>query len=129
MTGATMPPLELDHNRAFYQIRSYRPGMIQINDKKLAQSLIITPSRLIENWPPQTIAELNANALSPILDLKPDVLLIGTGASMVLLNPEIYGDLINHGIGVEIMDTSAACRTYNALSAEERNVAAALIIK
>ena len=64
-----------------------------------------------------------------ILDFEPEILLIGTGDQLTFPLLEIYGDLINAGIGVEIMDTHAACRTYNALTSENRNVAAALIIR
>jgi len=123
-----MAKLELDNSSAAYLIRSYQPGRIQINETTFTHSLIITPTQLITDWPPQTHAELTPAQLSPILTLKPDVLLIGTGASLVLLPVSLYGDLINLGIGVEVMDTSAACRTFNALAAEERRVAAALII-
>jgi uncharacterized protein len=127
--GVRMTSLELDENKSTYQIRAYRPGTLQINDKTLTHSVIITPNQLIEDWAPQSTAELTPESLQPILALKPTVLLIGTGSAHVLLSPAIYGELINQGIGVEVMDTSAACRTYNALSAEDREVAAALIIK
>lgn len=124
-----MPPLQLDENHAAYQIHAFQPGMIRVNEKTLRKSIIITPQQLIEDWPPQTIQELSFQSLAPIIPLHPDILLIGTGTTLVLLPIELYGELINQGIGVEIMDTSAACRTYNALSADNRNVAAALIIK
>lgn len=124
----TMASLNLDDNQAKYQIRGYKPGMIQINDKKLITSIIITPDELIEDWLPRTVQELTAESLAPIIKLKPDILLIGTGHALIFLSVEIYGELINLGIGVEVMDTSAACRTFNALTAENRRVAAALII-
>lgn len=124
-----MPTFDLDENHAAYQIRAFAPGTIQINDKVLTQSIIITPEILIENWAPQTVGELTADHLSPMIALKPDVLLIGTGAQLIFPPIECYGHLINLGIGVEVMDTGAACRTYNALSAENRRVAAALIIR
>lgn len=124
-----MATLDLDENRSSYQIRAFKPGTIQVNEKVLNRSIIITPDELIENWEPQTIAELTAESLSTISALKPDILLIGTGSTLVFISLEIYGELINQGIGVEIMDTSAACRTYNALSAENRRVVAALIIR
>lgn len=124
-----MPSLTLDDNSAQYQIRAYAPGTITINDKTLSSSVIITPTALIENWAPQSIEELTSASLTVIAETRPDILLIGTGAAMVILPAEIYGELINLGIGVEFMDTSAACRTYNALSAENRNVAAALLIR
>ncbi len=118
-----------DTNDATYQIRAFQAGMIQINETIFNKSLIIAPHRLIENWPPQLISELTANDLLPLLDMKPDVILIGTGSSLIFPPTAIYAALINAGMGVEIMDTSAACRTYNALSAENRHVVAALIIK
>ncbi len=124
-----MTRLDLDENQSAYQIRSYTPGRILINEQILLHSVIVTPDQLIENWQPQTCTELSAESLSPIISLNPDILLIGTGSHMVLLPIEIYGDLINLGIGVEVMDTSAACRTFNALSSENRRVCAALIIR
>jgi uncharacterized protein len=124
-----MPSLTLDDNQAKYQIRAYQPGAITINDKILSTSIIITPVTLIEHWAPQTAAEIDSASLAEIIKLKPDVLLIGTGEHQVFLPVEVYGPLINLGIGVEVMTTSAACRTYNALSAENRNVAAALLIR
>ncbi|OGT34917.1 MAG: hypothetical protein A3F11_06065 [Gammaproteobacteria bacterium RIFCSPHIGHO2_12_FULL_37_14] len=124
-----MPTFMLDHNDATYQIRSFKPGAIQINDRIFTHSLIITPRSLIEQWSPQTITELSAQTLSPILALKPDIVLIGTGSTLIFPAVEIYGEFINAHIGVEIMDTAAACRTYNALSSENRNVVAALIVK
>jgi len=124
-----MATLDLDENSSTYQVRSYQPGRIQINEAIYSESIIITPHTLIEHWQPQTVAAITTESLQPLLELKPDILLIGTGAELVFLALSLYGDLINHGIGVEIMDSSAAARTFNALSAEGRNVAAALIIR
>ncbi|HVE44308.1 MAG TPA: Mth938-like domain-containing protein [Gammaproteobacteria bacterium] len=124
-----MTTLNLDDNQSIYQIRAYEPGvMVQVNDERLTQSFIITPSKLYKNWAPLSAHSLTPDAFSLFLDLKPDVLLLGTGTQHVLLTPDIYAVLINAGIGVEIMNTGAACRTYNALSAENRHVAAGLII-
>jgi uncharacterized protein len=121
--------LTLDENRAAYQIRSYQPGQIQINDKIYQHSVIVAPHVLIEHWQPSTIMELKASDLNSILNLKPTILIIGTGEKLTFPPIGVYGDLINQGIGVEIMDTRAACRTYNALTSEDRNVVAALLIK
>lgn len=120
--------LTLDENNATYQIRSYQPGRIQINDRLFHTSLIIAPEKLIDFWRPQTITDLEVHDFSIILSLRPAILLIGTGATLRFPPTSTYGDLINHGIGVEVMDTNAACRTYNALAAEGRNIVAALII-
>jgi uncharacterized protein len=125
-------PLTLDDNNANFQIRAFKPGALQIRhqaaDQIYTHSVIITPDILITDWPPQTVAELTAAHLQKISELKPNILLIGTGATLVFPDLTVYGALINQGIGVEIMDTAAACRTYNALTAENRIVAAALII-
>lgn len=120
--------LTLDENNATYQIRGYQPGRIQINDRLFHTSVIIAPEKLIDFWRPQNITDLEAHDFSIILSLRPAILLIGTGATLRFPHAATYGELINQGIGVEVMDTNAACRTYNALSAEGRDVTAALII-
>lgn len=124
-----MPTLQLDDNRSLYQIRAFQVGMIQVNEKKYTTSIIVTPTQLIESWAPQTFSQLTAADFQVVAQLKPDIILLGTGSTLIFPSIEMYGDLINQGIGVEIMDTRAACRTYNALSAENRNVAACLIIQ
>lgn len=121
--------LTLDDNQAAHQIRAFKPGFIQVNQHIFTQSIIVTPTKLIEDWAPQRITELTREHLKMITDLHPAVLIIGTGEALQFPGIELYGELINEGIGVEIMDTSAACRTYNILTAENRNVAAALIIR
>ena len=121
--------LTLDDNHATYQIKGFRPGEIQVNDNTYTRSLIISPTQLITDWQPQSIEELTPEHLQEIISLSPAILLIGTGTELSFPAVDLYGELLNHGIGVEIMDTSAACRTYNALTSEDRNVVAALIIK
>src|SRR3989338_2764856 len=78
-----MATLDLDKNQAAYQIRAFKPGMIQVNESIFTRSIIISPDHLIEDWAPQVITELSAEALLPIIELKPDILLIGTGATLV----------------------------------------------
>ncbi len=121
--------LELDKNYAKYQIRAYQPGHIQVNEITYTHSIIVSPEKLIDNWKPQHISELTREDLEIVSELSPAILLIGTGSKLEFPDLAIYGDLINEGIGIEVMDTSAACRTYDILTAENRNVAAALIIK
>ncbi|TAK74024.1 MAG: hypothetical protein EPO11_07560 [Gammaproteobacteria bacterium] len=110
-------------------MRAFKPGLIQVNEQILTRSIIVTPDQLIENWMPQTAEELSSESFAEVIALKPDILLIGTGETHVLLPVEIYGELVNRGIGVEVMNTGAACRTFNALSAENRRVVAALVIR
>lgn len=124
-----MASFELDNNQSAYQIVAYKPGHLKINETVYTKSVIVSPSMIMPDWSPQNIDELTQDTLNGIKALKPDVLLIGTGSKFVILPIEIYGELLNAGIGVEVMDTSAACRTFNALSSENRNVVAALVIQ
>jgi uncharacterized protein len=121
-------PLTLDDNDATYQIRGYAEHRLRINQDIFTQSVIISPNTLITDWPPQSIRELKPEHLLLIKEWKPAILLIGTGATLEFPPLEVYGELINQGIGVEIMNTSSACHTYNALSAEGRSIAAALMV-
>jgi uncharacterized protein len=90
--------------------------------------VIVSAARLIADWRPQHIGELTAADLEPALALEPQVLLLGSGARQVFPSPELLAQLYAARIGFEVMDTSAACRTYNVLVGEGREVAAALII-
>jgi len=117
-----------DDNNALFQIRGFKSGAIQINDQIYNSSIIISAKNLITDWQPQSVTELSAKDLEIILTLKPTILLIGTGDTQQFIPVEIYGELINHGIGVEVMNTPAACRTYMALTSENRNVVAALLL-
>ena len=122
-----MTAFTLDENPAQYQIRAFKKGVIQVNDHVLHTSIIITPHTLIE-WPLSSIAQLTPETLEKIVEIKPNILLIGTGETLIFPPLECYGHLLNCGIGVEIMHSAAACRTYSALSSENRNVAAAIIV-
>jgi len=120
--------LTLDDNQAKYQIRAFEPGRIQINDIIFTQNLIITPTQLITDWQPTHVFALKKEDFDIFITLRPDILLVGVGSKLIFPPTEQYGHLINAGIGIEFMNTAAACRTYNALSSENRNVAAALIL-
>lgn len=123
-----MATLSLDENQAKFQIRAYKAGKIQINENIYTKSIVVSPDALLVDWQPQTIDELTAESLKIIMTLQPDIVLLGTGSQLHFLSPSIYGELINKNIGVEVMSTQSACSTYNALSAENRRVAAALLL-
>ena len=109
-------------------IRSYEPGRVSIRDQEFTRSLIIWPTRLHEHWDPPAIAELRARDLKPLLEDPPEVLILGTGERQVFPDPATFATMMDLGVGFEVMDNAAACRTYNILSSEDRNVAAALLI-
>ena len=111
-----------------YIIRSYDKGEVLINEYRHSNSVIVTPKQLIGNWPPQTFEQLTPEHFIAIADLKPQLVILGTGDTQQFPDPILYAMLLDQGIGVEVMATPAACRTYNILVAEGRKVAAALIL-
>jgi uncharacterized protein len=94
----------------------------------LTKSFIVAPDRLVEDWPPQRFDELTGEHLQAALALEPEILIIGTGSQQHFLPGELMAALSRGGIGVEVMDTAAACRTYNVLLSEDRKVVAALLM-
>jgi uncharacterized protein len=108
-------------------IRAYAPGELTVNEEVYRGSLIVTPQRL-ESWAPQTFEELASAHFEPLVALGPEVVLIGTGRRLCFPPPDCLAPLIEAGIGYEIMDTGAACRTYNILVADGRRVVAALLM-
>jgi len=121
--------ISLDQPATINVVRGYGPGVIRIGDRSLGSSLIVTPTTLIVDWRPTGIGQLLAEDLEPLLRLRPEVLLIGSGARQVFPERATLAALYSAGLGFEIMDTGAACRTYNVLAAEGRDVAAALIVE
>jgi uncharacterized protein len=80
------------------------------------------------DWPAIDFASLEAKHFDYFLELKPEILLFGTGAKQQFARPELYRELVKARIGIEFMNTPAACRTYNILVAEDRHVIAAVLI-
>jgi len=111
-----------------YVITAYESDRIFINGKAFDQSLIITGTQLNENWSLDDIQRLSTEHIEGILSYKPELIIIGTGCNLVFPAVETYSEIIQHGIGVDFMDTHAACRTYNILMSEGRDVVAGLIL-
>lgn len=120
--------LNLDLQAGTHVIRSYAPGEVRIGDRTLRQSLIVTATSLVEDWRPRTMDELQASDLADILALRPAVLLLGSGPRQQFPEHSLLAKLYAARVGFEIMDTGAACRTFNVLVAEGREVAAALML-
>lgn len=109
-------------------IHGYGPGQVTINQAVYRRSLIVTPVRVIADWPPQDAAALVAAHFAPIRELAPEVVILGTGARARFPRPAHVRVLIEANIGLEVMDTGAACRTYNILMQDGRRVLAALLM-
>ena len=112
-----------------YFITSYDEATLQVNGKDFSSSLIIAGNTLKTDWSPRTIESLKPEHFTEIIELKPELVIIGTGNKLTFPPVEVYAELIKLGVGVEIMDTGAACRTYNILLGEDRHVVCGLILQ
>jgi uncharacterized protein len=120
-------PLAEDRITSRYSISAYTLNDITVNQKLYQQSLILSPEVLINPSPINSVDDLNEHTLQSVLDLNPDVVLLGTGEKQIFPEPRIFGLLGEKGIGLEVMNTGALCRTFNILVAEDRDVVAIII--
>ena len=120
-------PLAEDHITSRYSIQGYEPGQITINDQVHTESLVLSPEQIFTPWLVNSVDDLLPENLSCIFALKPDVILLGTGEKQIFPSIEILGYFAQQGVGVEVMNTGALCRTFNILIAEDRHVVAAVI--
>ena len=109
-------------------IRAWEPGAVRIGADWLRGHLIVSSQHIIRDWAVTAPEALQAHDLKPAVDLSPKIIILGTGDQMVLPDVHVMNELASQGIGLEIMDTPAACRTYNVLVHEHREVVAALFI-
>ena len=108
-------------------IKSCAPGAIRINTETYTTSCIVQADSIEENWGPASFQDLNEEHIEAIARRKPELVLLGTGDRIHFPKPAVMRALTDAGIGYEVMDTAAACRTFNFIVAEGRDVAAALI--
>lgn len=120
--------IHLDSSAGAHRITGYGAGYVSVDDKRIERSFILTPEALISDWEPQSMAELDQAALEAIVRLRPGMILLGTGVEQRFPPSALLAPLLAQGIGIEAMTTAAACRTYNILVAEGRQVAAGLFV-
>ena len=109
-------------------IRGYSSQEIRIGEQRLQGSCLVSAESLIADWAPKTFADLATEHLEPVLALKPELVLLGTGPSQRFPPSALRTAFTSRGIGLEVMDLGAACRTFNILVQEERRVVAALFL-
>jgi len=119
--------LQPETDQGGYTIVGHRDGVVQVNGERLSRSFVVAPDRLIRDWPPRQLEELEAAHLTQLVELEPEMVLLGVGDRLRFPHPELLRPLLERGIGVEVMDTAAACRTYNLLKGDGRRVVAAMI--
>jgi len=109
-------------------IRACDVGQVTIGPQNYQRSLILTPERIIPDWRPRQVGDITEQDLDTVLSLQAEIILLGTGTSLCFPSAQITACVLATGTGFEVMDTSAACRTYNILLSENRHVVAALLL-
>lgn len=109
-------------------VRGYEAGAVLIGENRFHNSLLLSPRGITPDWPVRRAEDLEPAHFEALLALQPELIVLGTGATQVFPDPRVYTAVMDAGIGIEVMDTGAACRTYNILMSEGRMVAAALIL-
>jgi uncharacterized protein len=125
---ASLMKIAQDAGPAGNRFTGYGDGYVEVNRQRHTQSLVVGGDRLLVDWPAASVQSLNADHIAALVGLAPEIVLLGTGKAFAFPDAAILAPLHKAGIGVEVMDTPAACRTYNILLAEGRNVIAALIV-
>ena len=121
--------LHPNSTQAYQTVTGYFAGGVEINAQPYDYSLIVLPETPPRAWPVAAFEQLTVEHFEQLLADTPDVVILGTGERQRFVHPKLSAPLVSKHIGVECMDTNAACRTYNILMAEGRKVTLALIIE
>jgi len=103
-------------------------GFVRLGIVEYRENLLVTAERVVTGWAPGGFDQLTDSDFTALAALAPEVALLGTGAALRFPSPRLTRPLVDAGIGLEVMDTPAACRTFNILAAEGRRVAAAILV-
>jgi len=109
-------------------VKNYQPGMVKVNNMTFTSSFFMTQKNYQENWPCHTIDSLNEGLIDQLLAEKPEVIILGTGESQTFPEPKLFAYCPSQGVGLEVMANDAACRTYDVLTTEDRDIVLALIM-
>lgn len=109
-------------------INRHETGRVWVNGQQHDNSVLVPWRGEVQAWPADSPLALTPAHFEQLLSLKPELVIFGSGSRLRFVSSAVTRVLIERGIGVETMDTAAACRTYNVLAAEGRSVVAALIV-
>ena len=122
-----MSGLVLDSPGNHLFVRGVSEQGIRVGDTHYPRSVVISPRELRDDWPPQHFDAIEAVHLESLLAWSPELVLIGTGRDQRFLAQPLLGVFYRHGVGIEVMTTEAACRTFNVLVGDGRAAVAALL--
>lgn len=105
------------------------PGWVRVGTQDYRENIVLTSGTVTAGFAPQGFDALTDADFERLLEASPQIVLLGTGATQRFPHPRVTAPLFRARVGLEVMDTRAACRTYNILVAEGRSVTAALIVE
>ncbi|GAB2494579.1 Mth938-like domain-containing protein [Arenimonas alkanexedens] len=111
-----------------YVLRGVSAAGVLVNQETLSASFVLTPNQLLSTWRPASVDELQPQDMNAVLALEPALVLLGTGPRQRFPSPAVMAALLTRGIGIEVMDSAAAARTFNVLATEGRKVVAAFLV-
>lgn len=104
------------------------PGWIRVGAQEYRSGIVLTADTVAPDWAKEGFDALTEADFAGLLAHAPEIVLLGTGSTLRFPHPRLTRALAEAGVGIEVMDTPAACRTFNILVGEGRRVAAALMI-
>lgn len=120
--------LNLEHPDQDFLLRAADGASARVNDRVLTASFVLSPGRLVENWPVRDVKAMTPSDLDAVLALEPEVVLLGCGATQTFPPAAVAAQCLKRGVGLEAMTNGAAARTYNVLASEGRRVVAAFVL-
>lgn len=120
--------LSLERPEGYLYIRRVGARSVTVIDRELLASFLLTPDQAIEHWPVTAAGALDASHVEPLLALRPELVILGTGDRQVFPAAAFMAGFLRKGVGIEVMDNAAAARTYNLLAGEGRRVIAGFIL-
>ncbi|MDR2154858.1 MAG: Mth938-like domain-containing protein [Burkholderiaceae bacterium] len=121
--------MKFQSDRFEVAVTGHGPGWVAVAGERIAHSLVLHSDGTRAAWPCERFEMLTAAHFEPLAQTRPEVVLFGSGARLRFAKPTWLRPLIDANIGVECMDTAAACRTFNILASEGRRVVAAVLIE
>lgn len=121
--------LHVDNNAHLKLFTSLGESFVAVNLERFERNVLVLPDRVEADWTPNSFAGLTSDDFAKLANCGAEIVLLGTGSRLRFPHPSLQAPLMAAHIGLEVMDTAAACRTYNILASEGRKVAAALLIE
>jgi len=120
--------LNLEHPDHEFFLRGADGACVRVNERQITASFVLSPHRLVEDWPVREVKAMTPQDLDAVLALEPEVILLGSGATQAFPPAAVLAHCLRSGVGLETMTNAAAARTFNVLASEGRRVVVAFVL-